>query len=291
MANSPDLHDEAVRRRLLVSAGALSRELQSAAPPVVLDARSPARYGRGHIPGARPFPLAEIVQLRDGVQSLAEPAVFAARAGVAGLTRETPIVIVGERGCKEAAYVFWAFAYHGHTAVRVLDGGIEAWSSQGGELTTAEPAAFNPAVYLPDVRADLRADADQIRRRLGESGLVLLDTRDPDEFDGTDDAPGRGGHIPGAVRIDWEADLDETGLYHAASALRHHFAGKGIGAESECILYCYGGPRAAHVYLALKLAGYDRLRLYERSWADWSARLDLPIATQSEQDEGALGAG
>ena len=37
------------------------------------------------------------------------------------------------------------------------------------------------------------------------------------------------------------------------------------------------GYSAAHSYLALRLAGYPRVRNYIGSWKEWGDRVDLPI--------------
>ena len=43
------------------------------------------------------------------------------------------------------------------------------------------------------------------------------------------------------------------------------------------ITYCQGGYRAANSYLALRLLGYPRVRMYIGSWKEWGDREDLPI--------------
>ena len=46
--------------------------------------------------------------------------------------------------------------------------------------------------------------------------------------------------------------------------------------DREVITYCQGGYRAAHSYLALRLLGYPRVRMYVGSWKEWGDREDLP---------------
>ncbi len=41
--------------------------------------------------------------------------------------------------------------------------------------------------------------------------------------------------------------------------------------------YCQGGVRAAHAALALRIAGYPRVRVYDGSWAEWGNDPALPI--------------
>ena len=51
----------------------------------------------------------------------------------------------------------------------------------------------------------------------------------------------------------------------------------GVTPEREVVTYCQGGYRAAHTYLALRLAGFPNVRNYTGSWKEWGDREDLPI--------------
>jgi thiosulfate/3-mercaptopyruvate sulfurtransferase len=51
----------------------------------------------------------------------------------------------------------------------------------------------------------------------------------------------------------------------------------GVPAHLEVITYCGRGYGAACGLLALKALGYERVRFYDGSWAEWSADLDLPV--------------
>ena len=50
-----------------------------------------------------------------------------------------------------------------------------------------------------------------------------------------------------------------------------------LAPEREVITYCQGGYRAAHSYIALRLLGYPRVRMYIGSWKEWGDRTELPI--------------
>ena len=46
----------------------------------------------------------------------------------------------------------------------------------------------------------------------------------------------------------------------------------GVRPDHEIVAYCRSGMRAAHTYLVLRNAGFERVRLYDGSWQDWSKR-------------------
>jgi len=58
----------------------------------------------------------------------------------------------------------------------------------------------------------------------------------------------------------------------------------GVTADREAITYCQGGYRAAHTYLALRVAGHPNVRNYTGSWKEWGDREDLPIEKTAARD-------
>jgi thiosulfate/3-mercaptopyruvate sulfurtransferase len=110
---------------------------------------------------------------------------------------------------------------------------------------------------------------DELRARLGEESLVLLDVRTHAEFTGALGAPcdPRQGRIPGARHV----DLAE--LVHGSGDEVHHLVGAPPGAE--VIAYCHSGNRSAHAVSILSAAGY-RARNYPGSWHEWSHDPSLP---------------
>jgi thiosulfate/3-mercaptopyruvate sulfurtransferase len=52
----------------------------------------------------------------------------------------------------------------------------------------------------------------------------------------------------------------------------------GIGREHAVVTYCTIGNRASQAWFALKyLLGYDDVRVYYGSWAEWGKAADTPI--------------
>jgi thiosulfate/3-mercaptopyruvate sulfurtransferase len=113
---------------------------------------------------------------------------------------------------------------------------------------------------------------EELARRLGEAGLVLLDVRTPSEYAGATGAAcdPRQGRIPGATLL----ELGEL-LSLGPDALR---AAVGAPAGAEVIAYCHSGSRSAVAVAALRAAGYPA-RNYPGSWHEWSRDPALPAET------------
>jgi len=101
-----------------------------------------------------------------------------------------------------------------------------------------------------------------------------VDARSPAEY--------VGGHIPGAVNIDWTRTLEpgDSKILRSAEQLEALFTAAQVSRQQEVVTYCQMGIRAAEVYFVLRLMGYPRVRVYDGSWADWSADPALPVERQ-----------
>jgi thiosulfate/3-mercaptopyruvate sulfurtransferase len=113
---------------------------------------------------------------------------------------------------------------------------------------------------------------DNVRRRLGEEGYVVLDVRTPEEYRGELTAPcdPRPGRIPGAVNLDLQ---ELAGL--TADDLR---ARLGPPETVEIVAYCHSGSRSEVAVQILGVHGY-RAANYRGSWHEWSRDESLPVET------------
>src|SRR5262249_18337723 len=138
----------------------------------------------------------------------------------------------------------------------------------------AQPVA--PRRFEPHPRRELRATAGEVRASLGKPDACLIDARSPAEFAGTDQRAARGGHIPGAVNVEWSATLNPDGTFKDADALRALFAAAGLRPDRTALVYCQSGMRSSQDYLALRLIGAP-VRNYDGSWMEWGSTPALPV--------------
>lgn len=268
----------------IVSAIDLASELAGTRPPVLLDIRWQlgAPHGRpdyeaGHIPGAVFVDLdAELAGPPGdgGRHPLPDPEAFGAVMRRAGVSAGSPVVAYDGGQGWAAARAWWLLRWTGHTDVRVLDGGLAAWTGplETETLTPAE-GTFTPA---PGALPLLDADAAAAVARSG----ILLDARAAERYRGDVEPIDRvGGHIPGAISAPTTENVDQEGHFLTPAALAARFSKLGASeATPEVGVYCGSGVSGAHEALALAIAGFTPA-LYAGSWSQWSRDESRPVAT------------
>jgi len=243
----------------------------------LIDARPASGFAAGHIAGAvhldpfglslcdtRPQPLAAFEWM---ILHLLE---------LRGVTREQQVVVYEEDSGMRAARLVWFLTLFGHPSVRLLDGGVGRWRTAGRPLVTdaAEPER---TALTADRRPECLATVEDVGAAIGRQDVVIVDTRSLEEHTGRLVRARRGGAIPGAIHVEWTRNLAANGCYRDAAELRAMYEAVGVAPEREVITYCQGGYRAAQSWIALRLAGYPRVRSYLGSWNEWGNRSDLPI--------------
>ncbi|WP_411097883.1 sulfurtransferase [Streptomyces sp. 020-2-3H-GM] len=271
----------------IITASACASESAGPRPPVLLDVRwrlggphGRADYEAGHLPGAVFVDLDQDLASPagdGGRHPLPDPEAFGAAMRRAGVGQDTPVVVYDGGQGWAAARAWWLLRWAGHRDVRVLDGGLAAWT---GDLSTDVP---HPAEgdFRPKPGALPTLDADSAAA-FARSGL-LLDARAAERYRGDVEPIDRvGGHIPGAVSAPTDENTGADGRYLPAEQLAARFAGLGAEAGAEGVgVYCGSGVSGAHQVLALEIAGLTGV-LYPGSWSEWSADPSRPVATGPE---------
>jgi thiosulfate/3-mercaptopyruvate sulfurtransferase len=247
-------------------------------------------YETGHIPGA--VKIDWHTDLNDEVtRDYVEGEAFAALAAAKGISRDSTVVIYGDKSNWWAAYALWVFTLFGHEDVRLLDGGRDKWIAEGRELTTDTPSPA-PGSYPVVERNDapIRAFKEDVLAHLGKP---LIDVRSPEEYTGQrthmpaypEEGALRGGHIPTAASIPWARAAAEDGTYRSRPELEALYLGEaGLTEGDDVVAYCRIGERSSHTWFALKyLLGFETVRNYDGSWTEWGNAVRVPIVKGAER--------
>jgi thiosulfate/3-mercaptopyruvate sulfurtransferase len=249
----------------------------------ILDARPASQFAAGHLPGAyhldpfgislidsRPAPLKAFEWI---MQHLFE---------LRGVTRDEPVVVYEESSGMRAARLLWLLQLFGHADARLLDGGVGRWRAERRPATreaVAEPEAAS--VLAVERHPEHLATVEDVLAALERRDVAIVDARSRAEYTGELVRAARGGSIPGAVHLEYTANLTPDGRYRSPAELRTMYEALGVTPDREVITYCQGGYRAAQSWIALRTAGYPRVRSYVGSWNEWGNRTDLPVVRPS----------
>ena len=88
--------------------------------------------------------------------------------------------------------------------------------------------------------------------------MVVIDARDPAQF--------AKGHIPGAINMDWRQVLAKRNT---------------IPKNKPVLIYCNTGSLSAQAGFALRVAGWENVRILQGGMAEWQAKGAFDASTKA----------
>jgi thiosulfate/3-mercaptopyruvate sulfurtransferase len=282
-----------------ITAASLGEELAGPNPPVVIDAsfilhtpqfdgdyrRENARSGwlEHRIPGSIYVDVS--TQFSDTSSPLhythPTPQAIADELARLGISEHRAVVVYDTTGTVWAARLWYLLGWIG-VNVRVLDGGLAAWTALG--LPTESGPADVPVPVTPWIAREVRpawVTQHELLERAANDERALVCGLPAASFTGT--APtrySRRGRIPNSVNVS-SRDLfgpDGTVLADADIADAYRAVGVGLGVgDPEVLLYCGGGISASASALTLAAIGAPAVRIYDGSLEEWSSNPELPL--------------
>lgn len=229
------------------------------------------------IPGAHDVAFTDLVGEPfpdSGGTPLPSAGQVAALIARTGIHDTSTVVVYGAGRPATITRVWWVLRRAGLRDVRYLDGGWAAWRAVDGETSPEIP---EPEAGTAIPRLDGAPSVDAAASATWADTGHLLDARPPRAYRGTADEP-RSGHIPGAVSLPSDQNLDE-GRLKSPEELRELYAAYLDG--RPIAVYCGGGVAATVEVLALSTLGVEA-SLYPGSWSAWSSDPDRPVVQGDE---------
>ena len=282
------------RRDVLVGTDWLAERLGD--PQVrVLDA-SWQMYGTGrtvlteylaaHIPGAGFFDLDRISDPHSPYPHMLPSADdFARHMRRLGLAKHHRVVVYDTGGLHAAARAYWTFKVFSHDDVRILDGGLRKWQTEGRPVEAGQTDVA-PGHFSARFRPELVATKDDVLAASAEKSSEILDARAAARFYGREPEPRpglRGGHMPGAKNLHYAQFFADDGTFVSSHRLQEIFAPVALDPDRPVITSCGSGVTAAILALGLNLLGREDVQIYDGSWVEWGSDPAMPVVTEEAE--------
>jgi len=131
-------------------------------------------------------------------------------------------------------------------------------------------------------KEEVKHAMEDILKNGKDSKFVIIDARGMAEIIGERkmDNVARGGHVPGSTFMEWNkiSDMENKKSFKSATALKEVYAKYGITKDKTIYAYCMvGAGRGSEHITALKLLGYENIKVFTGSWDVWGNDMNLPI--------------
>lgn len=196
-----------------------------------------------------------------------------------GLKPEHSVVAYDDEGGGWAGRLLWTLELIGHKQYHLLDGGIVAWHADG--LAT-ESGHANPKPNVLESSYTLdnsqRVNAEDIIKMLGSENFAIWDARSEQEFSGEKILAAKGGHIPGAVNLDWLELMDRSQHLRLKPLddIKRMLNERGITPEKKVITHCQSHHRSGLTWVVGKIIGLN-IFAYDGSWSEWGNLDNTPV--------------
>ncbi len=149
-------------------------------------------YASESLPGARYFDIDAVSDTSSPLPHML-PSVekFVEACNHLNISNDDHVLVYVHKGCFSAARVWWTFKVFNHDKVSIINGGLEAWKRQGGEVGPSVDISYpadSGAYVNKGMNANMVLSSKQVLDVVNTGSAQILDARSAARFKG--EAPG-----------------------------------------------------------------------------------------------------
>ncbi len=247
----------------------------------VIDLSKPEVYAQLHVPGAMHLDYRHLIAgTKPAAGLLPHLDRLNAVTRMLGICPDSHVVTCDDEGGGRAGRLLWTLHVLGFTRVSMLNGGIHSWVNENHRVTSkAHPTPGNGTFQVDRIEGTALAMRDYVLEQVENGMPQLLDARTTKEFTGEKAFALRGGHIPGAINLDWMDTIDRRHNMRMKpdDELLARLESPGFIRDREVIVYCQTHHRSSHSYVMLRHLGFQQVLGYAGAWAEWGNDPSLPV--------------
>jgi len=234
---------------------------------VILDTRPKTMFLYGHLVKSQSLSIEQVIEFDQyGANLVIEQEKAIELFNSLGIDETKIVVLVGDSMDPSAARITWTLMYFGHENIFLLDANASDLQKFGFEITR-QIFSLEPTKFSPKINSEIRIESNSLKDDLNT--FEILDARSPQEF--------MGGHLPNSKLIPFTDGIGNDGkIFRDKDSLGELFLQNQISKNKEIVCYCMHGHRASSLFLQLKIAGFDKVKLYDGSFAEWHGKR-LPL--------------
>lgn len=198
-----------------------------------------------------------------------------------GINNDSIIVVYDNSGTFASPRAWWMFKALGHNQVYILNGGLTEWKNQGYSVTNDFTLPKTNGDFSGKLLPSYFVDAEYVKTKIDDERSLTIDARSLARFLSKVEEPRpglRSGHIPNSCNLPFTELMDGHRL-KSTNELAEILNNKLSKESDEYLFSCGSGVTACIVLLAALQCGYENLAVYDGSWTEWGANVNLPIET------------
>jgi len=244
---------------------------------VIVDLCNLSLYQQRHVPGAIHLPGHHLVAGTPPVPGACpDEGQLVEIIGYLGIDDSKQVIVYDDEGGGWAGRLAWTLDLMGFNNWLYLNGGILSWINEGmpTESNPNQPVSSQP---IATINNQVRITVDEILTALEEANFAVWDARSPAEYRGDTVRSARGGHIPGAINLEWTELMDRQNNLRIRDDAQQLLDNLGLSKDKQITTHCQSHHRSSFTYMVARILGYKTIRGYDGSWAEWGNLEHTPV--------------